>query len=154
RLRVRPCRARFWRSSSGRSTRTTLALSSKTTRMLGCTACASLPLGPSTATCPSLIDTLTPPGTATRCLPTRDIAVPPDGRRPEAGGSLPDRGEQLAAEVLRPGPAVAHDALAGADDADAQAVQHRPELRVPPVEAPPRAAGPLDVLDHALALGP
>src|SRR5262245_3901564 len=115
--------------------------------MLRWTVCASFwPFEPSTKTCQSLIDTLTPAGTATGCLPMRDMAVP---LLP-----LPDLAKDLAAKVLGSGAAVAHDALARGDDADPQAIEDGPELVGTQVEAPTRLARPLDVPDDALALRP
>src|SRR5436305_3202722 len=110
--------------------------------MLRWKAKSSFPLGPSANTFPSATRTLTPAGTGTGCLPTRDMVVP-----------LPDGTQQLAADLLGPGAAVAHDAPAGAEDADPQPVQHRAELVVAAVEPPARPAGALDVTDDALPLG-
>src|SRR6266540_5671691 len=115
--------------------------------MLRWKACANFwPFDPSTKTCPSLIDTLTPAGMAMGCLPMRDMAVP---LLP-----LPDLADDLAAKVLGPGAAVAHDALARGDDADAQTIEDRPELIGAQIEASPRFARSLDVPDDALALRP
>src|SRR5438067_490279 len=133
RLRVRPCRARFWRSSSGRVTRMTLAAVSYSTLMLRCGRTLSLPSGPSTRTSPSSRATLTLAGTGTGCLPIRDIFRPL---------TLPNRAEELAAQPLGAGLAVAHDALARAQDADAQAVQHRAQLGGAAVQAAARLGGP------------
>src|SRR5215475_6987445 len=66
---------------------------------------------------------------------------------------LPNGAEQLAADALGPRLAVAHDALVGAQDGDAQAIEDGPQLGVAPVQAPPRLAGAVDAADDALALG-
>src|SRR6266542_3094968 len=144
RLRVRPCRARFWRSSSGRVTLTVLPASSYSMRMFAWTGTSSLPLGPSTKTLPSATRTLTPAGTAIGCLPMRDIAGPP---RSIHGA------EQLAADALGAGTAVAHDAIAGAQDGDAEAVEHRPQLGALAVQPAAGPAGPVDGADDALPFG-
>src|SRR5262245_44361873 len=73
--RVRPCRARLSRSSSGRVALT--ALPSESTFMFGCQANSSLPLGPSTLILPASTWTLTPDGIATGCLPILDIVQVP-----------------------------------------------------------------------------
>ena len=69
---VRPCKARFWRWSSGRSTvkvdsscRTVIAPGSERDRV---------PWGPVTVTSLSSTFTLTPLGTSMGALPTRDIS--------------------------------------------------------------------------------
>src|SRR5579871_2464242 len=144
RLRVRPCRARLRRSSSGRVTLMTLPASSCFTWMLRWWAISSLPLGPSTSTLPSRTCTLTPAGMTTGCFPIRDMTPSP---------SLPNGAEQFAAEALGAGLAVAHDPLAGAEDGDPQPVEHRPQVLDAAVQAPPRLAGPVDRADHLFALG-
>src|SRR5438105_2284496 len=108
RLRVKPWRERVKRSSSGRVTFKTLVASSTSTLMSRCGTKSSLPLGPSTKTLPSAKRTFTPAGRTTGCLPIRDMAR-----------LLPHGAKQFAAQALGPGAAVAHDALAGAQDGDA-----------------------------------
>src|SRR5579871_2772137 len=132
RLRVRPWSERLSRSSSGRVTRTAFLPSSYSTFMARWGASSSLPLGPSTKTLPPSRRTLTPAGTATGCLPMRDIFA----------SRSPDRAEEFAAQPLGPRPPVAHHAAAGAEHADPQPVEHRLELGAVPVEAAPRPAGP------------
>src|SRR5262245_21722605 len=139
RLRVRPCRLRLIRSSSGRVTFTALALSSYSTRMLRWYAISNLPLGPSTKTLPGSTFTLTPDGTTTGCLPIRDTDA-----------LLPDRAEHFAAQLLGPGLPVAHHALVGADHRDAQPFEHRLQLRAPLVNAAARLADPVQTADHLL----
>src|ERR1700722_6252532 len=112
--------------------------------MARCGANSSLPLGPSTKILPLSRRTLTPAGTTTGCLPIRDMFA----------FRLPPRAQELAAQLLGPRPPVAHDSAVGANDADPQAVEHRPELRVPTVQSPSRPAGPIDLPDDALTLRP
>src|SRR5262245_28677262 len=121
--------------------------------MLRCAVISSLPLGPSTLTCCPCTCTLTPVGITTGCFPMRDIVASPRGAN-ATPLALPNRAEHLAAQFLGPGPAVAHDALAGADHADAQPVEDRPQLGRPHVEPAAGTAGPRDVPDDALALRP
>src|SRR6266498_3198017 len=77
------------------------------------------------------------------CLPIRDMMVPP----------LPNRAEQLAAEPLGPRLAVAHDAAAGTENGDAQAVEDRTQFLVSPIQTPSGLAGARDVANDALAFG-
>src|SRR5947209_6693437 len=95
---------------------------------------------------------------ATGCLPIRDMVIfpiyfKPTGCGPWAFASLPDVAQQLAAEPLGAGLAVADDALAGADDGDAQAVEDRAEVLVAAINAAAGLAHPLDAADDALPLG-
>src|SRR5581483_9841026 len=148
--RVRPCSERLRRSSSGRVTWMTFFWSSTVTFMAGCGLSSSLPLGPSTRSLPPSSATLTPPGMATGCLPIRDMVIPysfVSERR------LVDGAEQLAAQALGAGLAVAHDAAAGAEDGDAQAVEDGAQVLVAVVEAATGLAGAGDAADDALALG-
>src|SRR2546430_1631515 len=142
RLRVRPCKARLWRSSSPRAIWMTLALSSCVTFIAGCGASSSLPFGPSTLTLPSASWIFTPLGTGTGCLPIRDMAN---------STSLPNGAEQLAAEPLCPRLAVTHNAFARAQDGNAEAIEHGPEVLVALVEPAPGRAGAIQPPQHALA---
>src|SRR5579872_2697841 len=150
-LRVRPCSDREKRSSLLRctSTRRLPSFSTNATLTSGWKA-NSRPLGalgPSTTILPSAIFTLTFAGTSTGCLPIRDMVHFLDHR-------LPHGAEHFAAQLLGAGAAVAHDAAACAENTDAEAVQHRPQLRVAQVEPPTRTARAFDVPDDALALRP
>src|SRR5207249_2381095 len=64
---------------------------------------------------------------------------------------LPNRANQLAADLLGPGLSVAHDAAARAEDGDAKAVQHRLELYVMAIHPAARPAGAVDPADHFFA---
>src|SRR5579884_522707 len=71
-----------------------------------------------------------------------------------ASRNLPHRTEQFATQFLGAGLAVAHDAAASADDANAQTIEHWPKLFGPAIQTPAGPAGPLDVPDDALAFRP
>src|SRR5262245_58381450 len=129
RLRVRPCKARLPRSSSGRLTWIAFAFSSKAIFMLGWADSSSLPLGPSTRTRPSVTCTLTLEGTTTGCFPMRDMVTPLFS---------PNSTQKLAPESLGPSLAITHHSPAGGQDGDSQAVQDGLELIEPPIEAPAR----------------
>src|SRR5262249_42629084 len=88
------------------------------------------------------IFTFTPAGMVTGCLPIPDISR-----------LLPHDAEPLAAQLLRAGLAVAHDALVGANNADFLPAQHGPDLARADVNPAAGLALPLDVADDALALG-
>src|SRR5450631_2728815 len=91
RVRVRPCRERDCRSSSGRLTSTD-PWADRATVIGAATRCCSWPLGPLTVTaCPS-INTSTPDGTGTGSRPIRDMSTPPL--------PLPDVGENFSAYTL------------------------------------------------------
>src|SRR6187551_2459340 len=123
--RVRPCSALLCFSSSGRLT--TRFPSAWVTLISGCTLSSSLPLGPSTLTCWSLIATFAFP-TGTGFLPIRLMFVLLSGlalglrRLPAFVTQLADGAEQLATDVLLARPAVGHHALARADHGDTHAV--------------------------------
>src|SRR5512140_1597986 len=140
RVRVSPCSWRERRESSGRSTRTSPF--SMTTFISRSSFCETLPLGPSTATRPSWAFTFTLSGILIVILPMRDMGL-----------SLPDGGEELAAEVLLARLAVDQHAFGGGEDGDAEAVHHLGDLGVPHVAAQPRLRLPPDLADGgALAL--
>src|SRR4051812_20935638 len=104
--------------------------------------CETLPLGPSTATRPSWAFTFTLSGILMVSLPMRDMGL-----------SLPDGGDELAAEVLLARLAVDQHAFGGGEDGDAEAVHHLGDLGVPHVAAQPRLRLPPDLADGgALAL--
>src|SRR5207302_3919232 len=114
--------------------------------MLGWTLSArGPPLGPFTLMFWPATSIVTPAGMTTGCLPIRDMALVL---------LSPHRAKQLAAQALGAGLAIAHDALARADDADAQAVQHGLELCRAPVEPTARPARALNVPNDALAFRP
>src|SRR5690554_5477409 len=106
RVRVRPCRARDSRSSSGRAT--LRAPSSCSTVMGAGTECSRDPLGPFTVTSAPLMVTSTPAGTGTGSLPIRDIGVSPF--------RLPDVGEDFAAHTLVLRLTVSQEAGGGGQD--------------------------------------
>src|SRR5439155_11470162 len=105
----RPCRALWWASSPGRLTVT--CFPSNSTLSSGWSVRESSPLGPLMRMVLPDSWTLTSGGTGTGFLPIRDM-----------GSLLPDQGEELAAEIRGPGVAIAHQALGGGDDRDAEAV--------------------------------
>ena len=66
---------------------------------------------------------------------------------------LPQFAQHFAAQVALPGFAVADHAAAGADDRDAQAVEHRTQIVGAAIHPAARLADPLDVPNHAFAVG-
>src|SRR5262245_59085186 len=114
RERVRPCRARFSRSSSGRVT--TRVSPSCWIVIVSGARCSRGPLGPCTTTCRPESVTSTPDGMVMGSLPTRDMTAP-----------LPDLAEDLAADVALARLAVGHQPLVGRQDGDAHAAQHTRE---------------------------
>src|SRR6059058_1155894 len=105
-VRVRPWSWRARRESLGRSTLTWPP--STVTFISRSSFCETLPLGPSTLTRPGWAFTRTLSGILMGSLPMRDIFR-----------SLPDGGDQLAAEVLLAGVAIDQHALGGREDGDA-----------------------------------
>src|SRR5712671_399433 len=116
-VRVRPWSSRERRDSLGRSTRTSPL--STVTFISRSSFCATLPLGPSTFTSPGCAVTLTLSGILMGSLPMRDMVV-----------SLPDGGDELAAEVLLARFVVDEHAFGGGEDRDPQAVHHLGDLGV------------------------
>src|SRR5512140_431531 len=114
-VRVRPWSWRARRESSGRST--WISPFSTVTFMSISSFWATLPLGPSTLTRPGTAVTLTLSGILMLSLPMRDMA-----------GSLPDGGDQLAAQVRLASLPVHHHPLAGGEQRDSQAVHHLGDL--------------------------
>src|SRR5207253_4249562 len=98
--------------------------------------CETLPFGPSTLTSPGCAETFTLSGILMGSLPMRDIFR-----------SLPDGGDQLAAQVLLAGIAIDQHALGSGKDGDAEAVHHLGDVGVLDVPAQARLGEPLDVAD-------
>src|SRR5688572_18590856 len=143
-VRVRPCRARLLRSSSGRLTSSTLSL--RSTVIGAATLCDRVPLGPLTVTRRSSMATSTPDGTSIGSLPIRDMSVS------SSGLSSPDVGEDFPTHALLVGLAVGQQALARRDDRDTQAAEHLRETRVLGVDPESRLADPADAGDRALTV--
>src|SRR3954468_6901869 len=154
RVRDSPCRARLWRSSLGRWTRS-VPSSSRSTVMGAATVWLSEPLGPLTLTvCPSMA-TSTPPGTAIGSRPIRDIFAAP----------LPDVGEDFPTHALLVRLLVGQQPGGRGDDRHAQTAEHlrqggrlgvHPETRLG--DAPDAGDAPLTVgavlqVDHELLEG-
>src|SRR5687768_14463705 len=113
--RVRPCNARFSRSSSGR---VTLSVPSWfVTEIVAAIVRLRVPLGPFTVMfCPEPVGTIvmsTPVGTVMGACPIRDIAV-----------TSPDVAEDFAADFALARFAVGHESLRGGQDGNAEAPEH------------------------------
>src|SRR5580765_4878117 len=136
--RVRPCWARFSRSSSGRSTSSWLSSWRIwiTPGMLR----SSEPFGPATVIWRSLIVTVTPLGTGIGALPIRDI-------------SSPDVTEDLAADALLAGLAVGQQSTARGEHGHAEPAEHAGDLVGLRVDAKPGLAHTAQTGDGALPLG-
>src|SRR6478736_8066530 len=143
RVRVRPCRALLWRSSSGRLTSRTPSPCSTT--IGDATVWDRVPLGPLTVTSGPSMAMSTPDGTATGSLPIRDMLF-----FSFSGLGLPDVGEDFPTHALLVGLAVGQQALARRDDRDAQAAEHLRETRVLGVDPQARLADPADARNGAL----
>src|SRR6478752_6664058 len=143
RVRVRPCRALLWRSSSGRLTSRTPSPCS--TVIGAATVWDRVPLGPLTVTSGPSIAMSTPDGTATGSLPIRDMLV-----FSFSVSSLPDVGEDFPTHALLVCLAVGQQALARRDDRDTQAAEHLRETRVLGVDPQARLADAADARDGAL----
>src|SRR5579885_2150994 len=151
--RVRPCSARFCRSSSGRST-IRVASSWRTVISPGRSR-SSCPCGPLTAMRPPLIVTLTPEGTVIGLRPTRLIAA-----------SSPHVAQDLTTDPALARLPVGHEPLAGRQHGNAEPAEHARQvigLRVDPQarlgHAPQSGDGPAAVrrvlhLDLEDAAGP
>src|SRR5262245_29912868 len=107
--RVRPCSARFSRSSSGRVI--TRSSPSRATVMVSGASCSSVPFGPFTVTRLPEIVTSTPLGTGMGILPIRDI-------------SSPHLTEDLAADTLLTRLAVGHETLVRRENRDPHAAEY------------------------------
>src|SRR3954449_11752860 len=112
RVRDRPCRARLWRSSLGRCTRS-VPSSSRSTVMGAATVWLSEPLGPLTLTVWPSMAMSTPPGTAIGSRPIRDIFAAP----------LPDVGEDFPTHALLVRLLVGEQPGRRRDDRDAQTAE-------------------------------
>src|SRR5690606_33247867 len=136
RVRVRPCRARDARSSSGRVTRTWL--SSTLTSMGWATVSESSPLGPLTVTTRSATETVTPAGMSMGSFPIRDII-----RSPHVG-------DNFSAHALLLGLAVRQKTVGGGQDGDAEATEDLGEFRRLRVDAKTGLRHALEARDRAL----
>src|SRR5919109_2292187 len=134
RVRVRPWSCLWVFCSVGRTT--TIVPSSWLTRISGCSVLVRLPFGPFTVSRRPSIVTSTPDGTAMGRRPIRDI----DPR-------LPDVREDFAAELGLTGLLAGHDALARADDDDAEAAEHPRDVGLARVHAQARLADALEAGD-------
>src|SRR5688500_14769298 len=110
--RVRPCRARFWRSSFGRSTK--IVESSWRTVISPGISRSRLPWGPFTRTTRPSSVTSTPEGTGMGDLPMRLIG----------GSELPDETEDFAAHAGLASLSIGHEATAGGHHGDTQTTEH------------------------------
>src|SRR5437660_12583283 len=106
-VRDSPWSWRDRRESFGRSTR--IWPCSTSTFISRSSFCCTLPFGPSTTTTPGCAFTFTLSGTLMASLPMRDMLA-----------SLPDRGDQLAAQVLLARLAIHQDPLRGGEHGDAE----------------------------------
>src|SRR4051794_4633911 len=143
-VRVRPCRARLWRSSSGRFT-SRVPSSTRSTVIGAATEWLRTPLGPFTVTVLSSTVTSTPAGTGTGSLPMRDIVL-------SSCSWLPDVGEDFPTHALLVGLTVGEQPLAGRDDRDAEAAEHLGQGGVLGVHAQAGLADPAYAGDRALAV--
>src|SRR6266536_1377745 len=109
-VRVRPGSCLCVFASDGRLT--TMVPSSAATTMSGWSSRRSVPRGPSTVIERPWMATFTPSGTVMGRRPIRDIS------------GLPDVRQDFAAELGSAGLGAGHDALARADDDDAQSAEH------------------------------
>src|SRR4029079_2396776 len=123
--RIRPCFARFWRSSSARRT-VILSASVLMVTPVG-TDLVSSPFGPFTLTNPGFWLRVTPLGSGRIFRPIRLIVV--------SWGSLPDFAGKLAAQAFLAGGPVGHQTLRRRQDRDAQARTHLRDRAVANVHA-------------------
>src|SRR5690349_1165808 len=137
--RVRPCSARICWRSFGRWTRT--RPSSTRTSIPSGSGRSRVPFGPFTTTWPLFRDTSTPLGRGIGSFPIRDMVC------------LPDVTDDFTAHVLAAGLAVRHQAAAGAQDGDSHPVLNSRYSTGRCVNAQPRLADPLELLEHRLPLG-
>src|SRR6476646_1035978 len=110
--RVRPCSARFSRSSSGRVT--IRSSPSRVTVIDSGTSCSRVPFGPWTVTCPPSSVISTPLGMVMGFWPIRDMGETP----------LPDLAQDFAAHAALARLAVGHEPLVGREDRDAHPAEH------------------------------
>src|SRR6185436_9308814 len=129
--RIRPCLARFWRSSSARRT-VILSASVLIDTPVGI-AFDSSPFGPLTLTRPGFCESVTPFGNGRIFRPIRLMAPVP----------LPNFAEELAAQAFLAGGPIGHQPLRRRQDRDAQARPHlgyRAVANVHPLSGPRAAA--------------
>src|SRR5918993_439540 len=131
RVRVRPWSCLWVFCSVGRLT--TMVASSRLTVISGWRRRLSVPLGPLTVTCGPSMVTSTEDGTAMGRRPIRDMS-----------SCLPDVREDFAAELRLARLLAGHDALAGADDDDAEAAQHPGDIGLARIHAQARLADALE----------
>src|SRR6476659_1275235 len=144
-VRVRPCRARLSRSSSGR---VTVRTPSSFDTVIGVTTVwLRVPLGPLTVTREPSIATSTPEGTTTCILPMRDMSV-----LSFSGLGLPDVGEDFPTHALLVRLAVGQQTLAGGDDRDAQTTEDLGQAGALGVDPETGLADAAQAGDRALAL--
>src|SRR6478735_1377770 len=134
-VRVRPWSCLWVFCSVGRVT--TIVPSSRLTVMSGWSDRLSVPLGPVTVTLRPSIVTSTPDGTVMGRRPMRDMS-----------SGLPDEREDFAAQLRLARLLAGHDALAGADDDDAEADAHARDVRLARIDAQAGLADPLEAGDH------
>src|SRR5688500_7999487 len=137
--RLRPCNARLWRWSSGRSTSS--VPSSWRTLISPGSSRSSVPCGPFTATRRPSIVTSTPDGTGMGERPIRLI------------GASPHVTEDLAAHAALARLAVGHEPLAGREHGHAETAEHPRELVGLCVDTKAGLRHPTDARDRACALG-
>src|SRR5687768_3498839 len=137
--RLRPCSARLWRWSSGRSTS---SVPSSWRRVISPgSSRSSVPCGPLTATRRPSIVMSTPEGTGMGERPTRLIAA------------SPHVAEDLAAHATLARLAIGHEPLAGREHGHAQTAEHPRELVGLRVDTEAGLRHPTDARDRACALG-
>src|SRR4051812_46390158 len=137
--RTSPCRARFWRSSLGRSTSSVpsswrMVIGSGTLR-------DSVPWGPFTVTVPGASVTSTPLGTGMGERPTRDISA------------SPHVAEDFAADLALARFPVGHQPLAGREHGDTETTEDAGKLVGTAVHPQAGLRDPLDPGDRARPLG-
>src|SRR5258706_16437972 len=137
RLRARPWSA----ASSSRSRIATSVESFCSKRIAAGTSARSLPLGPSTATTPGSILTLTPLGRGIGLLPTLDMMR-----------SLPDLAKDFAAHPVAVSVASRHHPARRFEDVDAHPAEHARNFLAAYVHAASRPGHPLDFRNHRRAL--
>src|SRR3954466_12249388 len=137
--RMRPCLARFWRSSSARRT---VILSASVLMLIPVgTALVSSPFGPLTLIEPGFWARVTPLGSGRILRPIRLMGSAP------YQASLPNFAEKLTAQAFFTRGPVGHQPLRRRQDRDAQARTHlgdRPVSNVHPLPRPRAAAQPRD----------
>src|SRR6476660_8491883 len=133
-VRVSPWSCLWVFCSVGRVT--TRVASSRLTVMSGCSSRLRVPLGPLTVTCRPSMVTSTFDGTGMGRRPMRDMS-----------SCLPDEREAFAAQLRLSRLLAGHDALARADDDDAQAAEDSRDVRLACVDTQAGLADPLETGD-------